>query len=73
MKRGLAEFVDVLFVSFASLAYGVERPVRIAKAGLFVPPLKEPILAALELVGDERGNEVQWHELFTVVWSLPLL
>ena len=36
MKRGLAEFVDVLFVSFASLAYGAERPVRIAYPGISV-------------------------------------
>ena len=43
MKSGLAELVAVLLVSFASLAYGVERPARIAypdiSIGAMVPAL----------------------------------
>ena len=36
----------------------VERLVGIAEAGLFAPPFQEPVRAPRQLVGDERGEQV---------------
>jgi hypothetical protein len=38
---------------------GVERLAGVAEAGVGAPAVEEPILAADELVGDERGDEVE--------------
>ena len=35
---------------------GLERAVGIAEAGEFVPAREEPVFAALQFVGDERGD-----------------
>ena len=37
----------------------VERAVGISEAGLLVAPGEQPVLAALEFVGDERGDQVE--------------
>ena len=36
----------------------VERAVGVSESGLLVSPGEQPVLAALEFVGDERGEEV---------------
>ena len=41
----------------------VERAVGVAEAGLLVAPGEQAVLAALELVGDERGDEVERRHL----------
>ena len=42
----------------------VERAVGIAEARLLVPAGEEPVLAPQELVGDERGDEIERRQLF---------
>jgi len=41
----------------------VERAVGVSESGLLVSPCEEAVLAALELVGDERGEQVDGGEL----------
>jgi hypothetical protein len=41
----------------------IERSIRIAEARLFVAPIEEPILATLQLVGDERADKIERHKL----------
>ena len=41
----------------------VERAVGVAKPRLLVPPGEQPVLAALELVGDERREQVDRRHL----------
>ena len=50
----------------------VERAVGVAEAGLLVAPGEQPVLAALEFVGDERGDEVErGHLTRACVSALP--
>ena len=42
----------------------VERAVGVSESGLLVSAGEQPVLAALELVGDESGDEVDRGELF---------
>ena len=42
---------------------GVERAVGVPEPGLLVPACEQAVLAALELVGDERGEQVNRGEL----------
>ena len=41
----------------------VERAVGVPESGLFVPAGEQAVLAALELVGDERGEQVDGGHL----------
>jgi hypothetical protein len=41
---------------------GVERLAGVPEAGLRAPASEEPILAADELIGDERGDEIERHQ-----------
>jgi ABC-type nitrate/sulfonate/bicarbonate transport system substrate-binding protein len=59
MKRGLAELVAVLFVSFASLAYGAERPVRIAYPGISIGAMV-PALAIDKGFFQQEGLQVEF-------------
>ena len=64
MKRPDGEVVDQgaihLLVEIEIKA--IERAIGIAEAGLFVPPLEQPILSAQELVGDQRRHEIDRRE-----------
>src|SRR5260370_19920754 len=50
---------------------GVEHLAPLAEAGLFHPAIEEPVLAALELVLDERGKEVDGGELLRLGLQQP--
>ena len=43
---------------------GLERAVRVAEPGLLVPAGEQAVVAPLELVGDERGDEIDRRERF---------
>ena len=43
---------------------GVERAVGVAEARQLVAALEQPVLSALEFVGDERGDEIDGRHLF---------
>ena len=40
----------------------LERPVGIAETGQLVPARQEPVFPSLELVGHERGDQIQWGQ-----------
>ena len=40
----------------------VQGAIGIPEAGLLVPPLKQPVLAAEEFIGHERGGEIKGGE-----------
>jgi len=42
---------------------GVERAIRIAEARQFVAPIEQTVLSALQFVGDEGGDEINWCHL----------
>jgi hypothetical protein len=41
---------------------GIERAIRIPEAGEFVAARQEPVFASLQLVGDERRDEIERRE-----------
>ena len=49
----------------------VERAIGIAEARLFMAPVEQPILAPLQFVTDERGDEVQGHEFLRLGLAQP--
>ena len=40
----------------------IERSIRVAEARLFMAPVKEPVLAPLQFITDERGDEIERGE-----------
>ena len=49
----------------------VERAIGIAEARLLVAAVKEPVLAALEFVTDERGDEIEGRQLLRLRLPQP--
>ena len=59
MKRGLAELFAALFVSFAALAYGAERPIRIVYPGISIGAMV-PALAIDKGFFQQEGLQVEF-------------
>ena len=51
----------------------VERAIRIAEARLLMAPGKQPVLASLQLVTDERGHQVERREFLCLGVTEPRL
>ena len=59
MKRGLAELFAALFVSFAALAYGAERSIRIVYPGISIGAMV-PALAIDKGFFQQEGLQVEF-------------
>ena len=72
-EAGRREFVDerAIHLLVEIKIETVERAVRIAEAGLFMAPFKEPVLPPLQFIADEGGDQVERGEFLGLRLAQP--